>query len=299
LKALANWNRYLSSILLLALTFSASAQINFPWHPNDLNAVVKDYVLRTSVSGLKDVSISQSIKREGEPIESKPELYTIEYQESGVVKRYNKLYANEVFHTIDYLYLNNRLYREIEKIGSGYMVLQYYYAGDKINHKQFVSRTDSEDLVEILASQDDRPIENYTHEIIRGEKIQKTIRIDHNRKISFTESESIFNSNTDTLPHTIKRRYDANTVYNVWQYTYNDLGKVKSATNYKSKILAEVYQYSYNEKGKLKKIARFENEKLLNELEFYYGKNGLLRTCLLVNTESKELLLTDFRYSFY
>jgi hypothetical protein len=281
------------------MCFSASAQINFPWQPKDLNAVVKDYVLRTKVGGLKDVSISQSIKREGEPIESKPELYTIEYQESGVVKRYTKQYANEVFHTIDYLYLNNRLYREIEKIGSGYMVLQYYYAGDKINHKQFVSRTDSKDLVEILASQDDFPIENYTLEKVRGEKIERTIRIDHNRKINFTESESIFNSSTDTLPHTIKDRYDANTVYNVWNYTYDGQGRVESATNFKSKIMAEVYKYSYNEKGTLKKIARYENQKLLNELEFYYGKNGLLRTCLLVNTTSKELLLTDFRYTFY
>lgn len=221
------------------------------------------------------------------------------YKENGEIQRYAKSYGSEAFNTIDFLHLNNKLYREIEKIGSGYMVLQYYYAGDKINHKQFVSRTDSEDLLEILASQDDKPIENYTLEKVRGEKIEKTIRIDHNRQIRFTETEKHFNSAEDTLPHTVKTRHDANTVYQVWQYTYTEKGRVKTATNFKSKIIAEVYHYTYYDSGKLKKVARFENEKLLNELEFYYGKNGLLRTCLLANTRNKELLLTDFRYTFY
>jgi antitoxin component YwqK of YwqJK toxin-antitoxin module len=286
-------------VVLFLICFSASAQINFPWQPKDLNSVVKDYVLKTKINGLKEVSINQSIKRDGEALQNKPEQYKILYLENGQVKRYTKSYASEIFHKIEYLHLNGKLYREIEKIGSGYMVLQFYYAGDKVNHKQFVSRTESEDLVEILASQDDRPIENYTLENIRGEKIHRTLRIDHNRKINFTESESIFHSSGDTLPHTIKTRHDANTVYNVWKYTYTNDRKVQSATNFKSKIIAEVYKYSYYENGNLKKIARYENEKLLNELEFYYGKNGLLRTCLLASTQNKELLLTDFRYTFY
>lgn len=261
--------------------------------------MVKDYALSTNVAGLKHIKITQSIKRDGQPLESKPEIYTVLYNEEGEIKQYSKSYGAEPFHTIDFLHLNNKLYREIEKIGSGYMVLQYYYAGDKINHKQFVSRTDSEDLLEILASQDDRPIENYTLEKIRGEKLEKTIRIDHNRQIRFTETERHFASPQDTLPISIKNRHDANTVYRTWQYTYTEKGQVLTATNFKSKILAEIFQYSYYDNGKLKKIARFENEKLLNELEFYYGKNGLLRTCLLANTMNKELLLTDFRYSFY
>lgn len=289
----------LSSFCLLLLSSSLVAQIEFPWQPKDLNAVVKDYVLHTKVKGLKEVNITNSVKREGEPLESNPELYQILYQENGLIKRYTKSYGEEVFHKIEYLHLKGRLYREIEKIGSGYMVRQYYYAGDKVNHKQFVSRTDSENLVEILASQDNNPIENYTLENIRGEKIQKTIRIDHNRKLNFTEHEKIFKSATDSLPHTVKERHDANTVYLVWKYTYNPKGQVLSATNYKSKILADVYRYSYYKNGDLKKIERYENKSLLNELEFYYGKNGLLRTCLLVNTKSKELFLTDFRYTFY
>lgn len=287
------------SIALLFVGLQGSAQLNFPDKPKDLNAVVKDYLLMSNVAGLKDVTIQQSIKRDGEALITKTEWFQIDYDQKGYIKRYAKKYSDRIFDKIDYLHLNNKLYREIDKIGAGHLVTQYYYAGDKVNHKQFVSRTDSENMVDILALQDDTPVENYTIEKTRGDKLKSTIYIDHIRDIRYTIEEQLFYSDKDTLPYLVKVRNDANTAYLSWKYTYYPNGKIKTAMYKKSKIIGELYEYTYNDKGDLQKITKKIDGYLINELEFFYGKNGLLRTCLLASNKTKELLLTDFRYSFY
>ena len=287
------------SLALLFVGLHANAQLNFPDKPKDLNAVVKDYLLMSNVAGLKEVTIQQSIKRDGEALITKTEWYQIDYDQKGQIVRYAKKYSNRIFDKIDYLHLNNKLYRAISKIGAGYLVTQYYYAGDKVNHKQFVSRTDSENMIDILALQDNLPVENYTVEKIRGEKLHSTLHIDHIRNIRYTIEEQLFHSEKDTSPYLVKVRNDANTAYLTWKYTYTDKGKIKTALYKKSKIIGELYEYSYYDNGKLQKITKKIDGYLINELEFFYGNNGLLRTCLLASNKTKELLLTDFRYTFY
>lgn len=288
-----------ASSLLFLFCQSVFGQFKIPQFPNDFNAFAIDYPLKSPAKGVQEISISQSVKYDGQPLLPKDAEYYIKYAENGEIKNFQKRYGDAIYNNIDYLHLNNRLYREIEKVGNSYLVTQYYYAGEKINCKQFLSKPETDKMVDILASQADLPLENYTIEIDKGEKAEITRHLDHKRNINYVEKEAYFKSLDVAYPYKIKVRNDANTSFTTWQYTYTNFGKISSATHLKSKIIAVVYTYTYYPDKTLKSITKKIDNKEISVLEFFYGNNGLLRSCLQSDTSSKELLLTDYRYTYY
>lgn len=291
-------NCFVSSLFFLFF-FGAFGQFKVPQFPSDFNALVLDYPLKSPAKRVRETSITQSVKYDGQPITSKDAEYHIKYAENGDIKNYQKIYGDAVYNNIDYLHLNKKLYREIDKVGNAYLVTQYYYAGDKVNCKQFLSKPESDKMVDILASQNDLPLENYTIEKERGDKIEVTRRLDHKRDINYTEKEAYFKSIDTQFPYRIKKRSDANTSFSTWEYTYTNFGEISSATHLKSKVIAVVYTYTYYPDKNLKSISKKIDNKEIAVLELFYGNDGLLRSCLVSNTSSKELLLTDFRYKYY
>lgn len=263
---------------------------NFVEYPDEL----------LSEMGVKSMKIERSMKRKDEPMIDLYRTRVIHYNAEGGKKKEVKSVGRYLPDSVvtNFIYHNGKVYREIMQSHSQLVLTSNSFPKSNVQTVKVFQKLIQEpaELVEAMAMASGKPVQHYSLENNKSGSYEMVLKNDIRRDLRFTIKKIRYldNGKIDWLEY----RNDTGQKFSKLVYVYDTEGRVERLEHYEVNHKAQSFLYTYG-KSNIAQIDQFEGAKKKYTYEYFFGNNGLLRSVLRYTPNKDEMLIIDYRYTFF